>query len=71
MIIEKETYSGEGREQPVLDGRKSIPESTLAIRRGDSGIADSLGQRAGARDVLGREAALTGETQTLPQITLA
>lgn len=54
MITEKETYSREGREQPALDGRKSVPESVLAIRRGVSGIADSLRQRAGARHILGR-----------------
>lgn len=41
MIIHKETYFREGREQPVLGGRKSIPESILAIQEA-SGIADSL-----------------------------
>lgn len=71
MIIEKETYFREGREQPVLDGRKSISESMLAIRKGVSGTADSLRQLVDARDMLGSETALAEETRTLPQITLA
>lgn len=71
MIAENETYFREGREQPVLDGRKSIPESVLAIRKGVFGIADSLRQRVDARDMLRSETALAEETQALPQITLA
>lgn len=70
MIIHKETYFREGREQPVLGGRKSIPESILAIQEA-SGIADSLREWVGARDMLQSETALAEETQTLPQITLA
>ena len=71
MIIGKETYFREGREQPVLGGRKNIPDSVLAIRKGVFGIADSLRQQVGARDMLGSETALAEEIRTLPQITLA
>ena len=69
MIIEKETL--QGREGTACVGWKSIPESVLAIRTVVSGIADSLRQRAGARDILGSETALAEETRTLPQIALA
>jgi len=52
VIIEKDIYFREGRGQPVLDGRMSILESVLAIRKAASSI-HSLRQRAGAKGMLG------------------